>query len=137
MDSSTEAMKMRAHHAYCLPVIEENFDERGAKYCMARDNIISTLTNTNALIKIVEGVDALCKTCPLCTDDVCKSPHGDEVQVRKWDAIIMKELGLQFEDALTVAEFQTLIKEKSPIKLCYRCPWRQFCNRGKNTFRFS
>jgi len=82
---------------------------------------------------VAEGVDELCQQCPLCTDDRCSSPLGNEDEVRKWDAILLKELGLAFGTCLTAGEWQALIKQKTPFKLCRKCQWRQACIIGTDS----
>ena len=93
----------------------------------ARQALNSELDTT---IVVIEGVDELCKACPLCKGDRCESPNGNEEQVRRWDAILLKELGLSFGEALKVRDLQSLLKKKAPFRLCYLCKWKESCTIG-------
>lgn len=88
------------------------------------------LLQHNSLITVAEGVDELCRQCLYCVDGRCNSPQGNEDEVRKWDAILLKELGLSLGSCLTSGEWQGLIKQKIPFKLCQRCQWKQVCSVG-------
>jgi hypothetical protein len=84
-----------------------------------------------AIVEIIQGVDELCLTCPNCVGDGCVSPLGDESEVRKWDAIILKELGLQYGQIFSVQEGWDLIQSHPALNLCHRCQWRHSCQRGE------
>jgi len=90
------------------------------------------LSQPEAKIIVVEGVDELCRACPLCIDERCSSPRGSEDKVRKWDAILLKELGLPFGSCLTSTEWQALLEQKTPFKICQKCQWKQVCSVGAN-----
>ena len=64
---------------------------------------------------VIEGVDELCQVCPLCVDERCSSPLGNEDEVRKWDAILLKELVLPFGSCLTSSEWRALIEQKTRL----------------------
>lgn len=125
-------LKLRAHHICCLPFLTTDFSsERGAGYLRVRNKIKKTFrSEPDFTIMVIEGVDELCRECPLCKGNRCESQHGNENEVRKWDAILVKELGISFGDALIVREWQSLISEKTPFKLCQRCGWRESCSVG-------
>jgi hypothetical protein len=79
---------------------------------------------------VIEGVDKLCRQCLLCVDERCTSPRGNEKAVRKWDAILLKEVGLPSGTCLTSGEWQALIKQKVPFRFCRKCQWQRLCNAG-------
>jgi len=80
-------------------------------------------------IEVVEGADDLCKVCPLCQNGRCQSLQGNEDEVRKWDALIMRELGILCGEKTTAEGLRILIAEKAPLGFCHtRCPWREGCN---------
>ena len=79
---------------------------------------------------VSEGVDELCRECPLRTGECCASPQGNEDEVRKWDAILLKELGVSYGSCFTAEEWQKLIEKRMPFKLCRRCYWKQVCSVG-------
>lgn len=83
-----------------------------------------------AAVMVIEGADELCKACPLCIDERCTSPRGDEDKVRKWDALLLKEVGLPLGSCLTSAEWQALLKQKTPFRICQKCQWKPVCEVG-------
>jgi len=89
--------------------------------------------DTGCIAAFTSGIDGLCRECPLCKNDRCASPRGDEEEVRKWDAIILKRLGLKIGEILSVGDIQTIIKQKAPLDLCFRCQWRKDCRMGRKT----
>jgi hypothetical protein len=79
---------------------------------------------------VIEGADELCLECPLCIGGRCVSPRGDEDAVRKWDAILLKELGVTFNTCLTCNQWHELIEPKLPFKICQKCQWKSRCSVG-------
>jgi hypothetical protein len=129
--SLLKKMKLRAHHVCCYSFFTVSLADRGEKFRQATEDIKRALTSQPDLeVTVIEGVDELCKTCPLCENDRCQSPYGNEEEVRKWDAILLKELGISFGETLIAQEWQALIKKKSPFKLCYRCKYKSICSIG-------
>ena len=130
-NNSCRFLRLRAHHICCLPFARWEFEERGSAYDRVRNMIISILhSQPESEVMVVEGVDELCRHCPLCIDARCASPKGNEDEVRKWDAILLKELDLPFGTCLTSGEWRALIKRKTPFNLCQRCQWQQLCSVG-------
>ena len=126
-----KALRLRAHHICCLPFASFPYAERGTAYQQAFDEAISTLlSQPQAKVTVIEGVDELCQYCPLRIDTHCSSPLGNEEQVRKWDEILLKELGLHFEMCLTAGEWHALIERRTPFIFCLKCSWRQGCRVG-------
>ena len=124
-------LKLRAHHICCSPVLTSDVSDRGEKFLQVKDKIRHTLrSELDSTLMVIEGVDELCKECPLCEGDRCGSPLGGEEQVRRWDAVLLKELGLSFGKVFKVRELQSLLKERSPFRLCHRCRWRENCSVG-------
>ena len=71
----------------------------------------------------------MCQLCPMYGDDRCESPAFDEEQVRKWDGIILKELGISYGQRMTSEEIRNLIDRKAPLNFCQnRCRLREECN---------
>ena len=133
IDNSDEnkVMKLRAHHICCTRFWDMSFGDRGAGFLRVRGKIKSVLySRPNTKVAVIEGTDELCQQCPLCVEGGCSSPQGDEKEVRKWDALLLRELGVSYGTTLTSAEWQRLIEEKIPFKLCRRCQWKQVCRVG-------
>ena len=107
------------------------FKERGSDFLQILDKLNSVLlSQPEVKVTVVEGGDELCQQCPFHADERCSSPFGNEEEVRKWDAVLMKELGLPFGTCLTAGEWQALIEQKVPFKICQKCQWKQECRMG-------
>ena len=128
-DKSAEVSRWRPHHIYCERFLADNFPDRGERFDQIGDKIRETMqSGTNTIIEVIEGVDELCQVCSLCQDNRCRSPNGDENAVRKWDAIVLKELGVSYGEKRTAQDFRALIEEKSPLDFCQtRCRWKDVC----------
>ena len=121
-------LQLRAHHICCMRFMRMEFPERGPAYAQLEDNIKTILlSQPDTMIMVGEGVDELCHQCLNCVDEHCASPMGDEEGVRKWDAILLKELDLPFGTCMTSAEWKASIEQKIPFKLCQRCQWKSEC----------
>jgi len=128
-------LNLRVHHIFCVPFVDDLFADRGEAFSKVEDMIKKVMLSDDkeALVKVNKGVDGLCRECPLCKNDGCASPWGDEEEVRKMDAIILKGLGLKIGEILSVSDIQTIIKKKAPLDLCFRCQWRKDCRMGRKT----
>jgi hypothetical protein len=134
MATEKDGMRLRPHHIACIRFWDKTFPERGDEFLKVEDNIKQAV-NTGApdLITVSEGTDELCRVCPLNADGRCASPLGDETEVRKWDAILLKELELPYDTRLTAAEWRRLIDARIPFRLCRKCQWRKNCRAGQLT----
>ncbi|MBN2099605.1 MAG: DUF1284 domain-containing protein [Dehalococcoidia bacterium] len=122
-------VRLRPHHIMCQPyMILETFD-RGEAFNSLAKHIKEVLeSQEETLIEVTQGVDDLCRECPLCRDGGCRSPDGDETEVRKWDAIITRDLGISYGERQTAGYLRTLTRRKVPLKLCLtKCRWRSVC----------
>ncbi|KAF0122122.1 MAG: hypothetical protein FD151_925 [bacterium] len=128
-DNRAEVLRWRPHHIYCEPFLAGNFPDRGERFDRIGDKIRETMqSGTDTIIEVIEGVDELCQTCPLCQNNGCQSPNGDEDAVRKWDAIVLKGLGVSYGEKRSAQEFRALIEEKAPLEFCRtRCRWKDAC----------
>jgi len=127
----SQVLRLRAHHICCMRFWHVVFEGRCPDFYRVENKIKDILlSQPESLVMVVEGMDELCKACPLCVDGRCSSPLGNEDEVRKWDAILLKELSLSFGDCLTSGEWQALIEQKTTFKLCKRCHWKKICSVG-------
>ncbi|KFZ44035.1 hypothetical protein DS62_04750 [Smithella sp. SC_K08D17] len=68
------------------------------------------------------------KSCHVCQDKRCENPFGNEEEVKKWDAKVLKGLGIFYGEEITLRALIALIREKAPLEFCKtRCPWKQIC----------
>ena len=99
-------------------ILDISIEERGPDYQRVNDKIMSVLlSQPESVVMVIEGLDELCNVCPVCVDERCSSPLGNEDEVRKWDAILLKELGLPFGSCLTSGEWRALIEQKNPLQI--------------------
>lgn len=126
-----ETLRLRAHHVCCWLPLKMSFADRSPGFQQVESKIKNVLqTQPDAEVTVVEGVDVVCAQCPHCIDSRCTSPKGDETAVRKWDTLLLKELGVPFGTRMTVGNWQSLIRQKSPFKVCHRCRWHNVCEIG-------
>jgi hypothetical protein len=129
----SNVIRLRAHHICCLPFWSGAMEGRGSRFEEKEAATKSLMQSAvDQPVMVIEGTDELCSECPLCVDGRCTSPNGDEDAVRKWDAILLKELGVDFNTCLTCRQWRDLIEPKLPYKLCQRCRWRELCRVGSS-----
>lgn len=121
--------RFRPHHILCERFLALEFPERGEEFAAMKRKVIGIIgSHEEALVEAIEGVDQICSVCLNCRDDRCESPSGKEEAVRKWDAIILKSLGVEYGETHTAREWRRLIDEKTPLDFCAsRCPYRSKC----------
>ena len=122
-------LRLRPHHIMCEQFLSIAAFDRGEAFNTMAHRIKDALRlETDTSIEMIEGVDDLCQTCPLCQRGLCQSPQGDETQVRRWDAVVVKGLGISYGDRMTAGGFSALIRQKVPLSLCLtRCRWKSEC----------
>lgn len=130
-DRDMEVLRLRAHHICCIRFLGTTAEERPPEFHEAEKRIKNTLlSQSESRVMVIEGVDEWCEVCPLCVNGRCTSPRGNEEAVRKWDAILLKELGLSIGSCLTSSQWGALIKQKTPFNICKRCQLKKVCSVG-------
>ena len=125
-------MNLRPHHIFCVPFLDPVFTGRGKKFYEVEDRVKQAMrSESDTIIRIIEGVDELCQKCSLCQDDRCESSNGDEDEVRKWDKIILDSLDLKIGDIFTAREIRSTIRLKAPLSFCQKCRWKESCSMGR------
>jgi hypothetical protein len=67
-------MRLRPHHVYCQRFAPWNLPERGEAFNQVERSIRKTLqTGIDTIIEVAEGIDILCRECPLRDGDRCES----------------------------------------------------------------
>jgi len=132
-DKDGVILRLRIHHICCLPHMELSFEERSAGFNQVVDRVKSImLSQPDSVVTVIEGTDDICRQCPLFVNGRCSSTQGDEDAVRKWDSILMKELVIPFGTTRTADEWQALIRQKAPFKICRKCQWQPICRLGRD-----
>jgi hypothetical protein len=121
--------RFRPHHILCERFLTLAFPERGEEFARTKRKAVEVIgSQEDTLVEAIEGVDAVCRSCSNCQNDRCESAAGDEGAVRKWDAIILKGLGVTYGETRTAGKWRALISEKAPLPFCTsRCPFRAKC----------
>lgn len=122
-------LRLRPHHIMCQPFLMLETFDRGQAFAALATLIRESLdTESDMVIQVVEGPDDLCLECPLCKNDRCQSPDGDEASVRKWDHIVLQTLEVAYGDRFTAKHFMARIRRKVPATLCLtKCRWKAAC----------
>jgi hypothetical protein len=121
--------RMRPHHLFCGRFIPKYFGERrGKKYRELESFMIATISFGNQdEVEMIMGPDELCPACEDYEDGRCASPEGNEDEVRKWDAIIVKALGVPYGTVMKGGEWWELSEKIRPLAFCPRCSLRKDC----------
>jgi hypothetical protein len=121
--------RFRPHHIFCQRFLTLRFPERGEAFAEAKRRAIEIVgSHEETVVEAIEGVDQICRICLNRQGDRCESPAGNEDAVRKWDAIILKGLGIAYGETRTAKQWRTLIDGKIPLHLCTsRCRYRSKC----------
>jgi hypothetical protein len=130
LDEQGEIARWRPHHIFCERFLGFELPDRGEEFVRVSHMLRQMMeSDSDAVIEVIRGIDNLCLACPDCRNDRCENPYGNEDDVRKWDAIILKGLGMSYGEKRTTQELRALIAHKAPLDFCRaRCPWREICN---------
>jgi hypothetical protein len=120
---------MRAHHLYCGRYIPRYFaEQRGPVYTKVEADMINAINPGGPQdVELVLGTDMLCPSCPECKNNRCGHPGGNEDEVRKWDAIVCRELGWKYGTVRTGGEWWDTAEKKRPLDFCRRCGLLKDC----------
>lgn len=101
--------------------------DRSAEFAVQVKIVDDALRSDAALIQVAEGVDRVCTNCLHRSVDKCAAPKGGDEGVRKWDSILVRELGVPFGTVMTASEWRALLATKKPFKMCSRCGYGSTC----------
>lgn len=124
-------LRLRPHHICCSRFWHIPVEDRGADFGEMEHQIKQALLSDNVPIEVVEGMDGLCALCPNLSGAECISPNGDEAEVRKWDALLLRDLGVQTGTVMESGQWRLLVDSRVPFAVCRRCQWRGHCAHGE------
>ena len=114
---NNNVIPLRAHHICCAPLFFEGPPEdRGTVFNQIGDKIKNMfLSSSDSKVMVIEGADEICRECLFYDDGVCISPHGGEDAVRKWDAILLNELGVTLNTCMTSGQWRSTADRMAAI----------------------
>jgi hypothetical protein len=122
-------LRLRPHHIFCGRFLPLESIVRGEEFACAINRMKElTQSESDLIVTVTDGPDQLCDYCPECKNNRCENPFGNEEEVKKWDAKVLKGLGIIYGEEITLRALIALIREKAPLEFCKtRCPWKQIC----------
>lgn len=126
-----ETMRLRAHHICCSEMSLQVTSDRSAEFAEHVKTVDNALHSETAIIQVAEGVDRVCTYCLHRAGDKCAAPKGGDEGVRKWDAILVRELGVSFGTVMSAPEWRALLATRKPFQMCARCGYRLTCPGAK------
>lgn len=128
-NGNSGTLRLRPHHIFCGRFLPLASIVRGEEFACAINRMKElTQSESDLIITVTDGPDQLCNYCPECKNNRCENPFGNEEEVKKWDAKVLKGMGISYGEEITLKALIALIKEKAPLEFCKaRCPWKQIC----------
>jgi hypothetical protein len=106
-------LNLRGHHLICLKNLKEILDK------MEKEDI-----------KVVEGFDDVCKSCPYLKDDKCQYKEGAEEKIREQDKVALELLKIKEGEIVKWEEIKNKLPEVFSQwyeRYCYDCDWLKVC----------
>lgn len=119
--------ELRAHHALCIGFF------RGAGYSPAfvenMTAIVGTLRASDPLLTLRSAADGVCRACPRNCGGTC----GSEDRVSRYDAAVLRLLGLAEGAVLRRSALESLTRERITGagrlgEVCGDCQWFAICS---------
>jgi hypothetical protein len=119
-------LNLRGHHLICLNFFKgEGYDELFVKNL---EEILSKIEKE--YIKVIEGFDDVCKSCPYLKDGKCQYEEGAEEKIREQDKVALDLLNIKEGKIITWEEIKNKLSEVFSQwyeKYCYTCDWLRTC----------
>ncbi len=117
---------LRGHHLICLNFFQgEGYDEIFIKNL---EEILSKMEKE--YIKVIEGLDDICRSCPNLKAGRCEYKEGAEEKIREQDKTALELLNIKEGEIIPLKE----IKERLPKifsqwyeNYCLSCDWLRVC----------
>lgn len=116
---------IRAHHGMCLTFF------RGKGYSDAFTAHMAEVQQKlmeNPQVRIVDGLDEICRVCPNRDGDCCITQE----EVREYDHHVFRLCGLEPDCIMPYKEFHRLVAERILLAgkreaICGNCEWNELC----------
>lgn len=122
-------LRIRAHHILCM----QGFQGLGYSKEFTKNMTRITekiLNNPSFFIKIIIGVDSICKHCPHLSDGKCGMELDSLKVISSMDALVLKSLNMEAGSVISSEELISLtgtLTPKTVKKICGDCSWRKDC----------
>lgn len=124
-------LTLRPHHILCL----QGFQGLGydaaftANLAHIHQKVYQSLETP---VRIVAGIDAICKPCPHHHQNQCVKTHESQSEMQELDQKVLELLDLQLGHETTAQEIfkgaNARLKSKNDVKnVCGLCSWNQKC----------
>lgn len=117
---------LRGHHLICLNFFQgEGYDEVFIKNLK---EILSKVEQES--IRITEGIDDVCKSCPYFKNNRCEYEEGADEEIRRQDEMALRLLNIQVGELINWEEIKKRLPEifsQWYEKYCYDCDWLNVC----------
>jgi hypothetical protein len=130
MDNALDTLRLRPHHLFCRRYQLDDEPDTDNEFGIFGRKIRKILqSGTKTPVIVTEGVDDLCAICSHNKNCRCENPHGDEEKTRRWDSILLDNLGISYGDRLTAGVLRSITDEKAPLPFCIsKCKLRERCS---------
>ncbi len=120
---------LRGHHLICLHFFHgEGYNQGFVK------NLQEVLRKAEEEIKVTDGADDICKTCPYLKDDRCEYDEGADEEVREMDEMALSLLQVKRDSIFKWDEIKKKIPEIFSLwyaNYCYDCDWNYACEKDE------
>lgn len=127
--NGSEIFRIRGHHLLCILGFQGYGYSKDFTDHMA--SIINQIQkNSHSRIKVVVGVDLICKHCPNRVENVCKQDDAVNQKTCLMDSLTIQKLGLKEGSVIKASSIYFLVKklEKDDVmSICGVCSWRSKC----------
>jgi len=128
-DSGDKMRILRGHHLVCLHFFSgKGYDE------VFVDNLRDIMERIDTeVIKITDGPDDVCKSCPYLKDNRCLYDENAEEEVREMDCRALQLLKVK-GDEISWSEIRNqipLVFSDWYMTYCLQCDWLRVCNENE------
>ena len=116
------SVELRGHHLICLHFFKG--EVLGQKFAEKMREMLSLLEKNS--VKVIEGIDELCKVCPMFKEGKCE--YEDEV--KEMDRKALELLNLKVGDTISWREVKERVGQvidKWKEMYCNTCEYRRYC----------